>query len=269
MPELPEMENYRLLLNQRLIGRIITDVQVEREKSINVPVPVFQRALIGASIRVIERRAKHLLFHLSSSNVLVLHLMLGGMMFYGTEEEKPDRTVQVTLSFGAMHLYFIGLRLGYLHYHSLEEADRLLQKLGPEPLNAEFTKERFAQLMRKQRGTLKSVLVDQGVIAGIGNCYSDEICFEAGLLPSRRSQQLLDNEMDRLYHSMRGVLAEATRNGGYMEMPLFAEDRLTGGHDKQCKVYDREGEPCVRCGSPLVRQDVSSKKSFCCLHCQH
>ncbi|WP_028551715.1 Fpg/Nei family DNA glycosylase [Paenibacillus sp. UNC451MF] len=268
MPELPEMENYKLLLNQRIIGRIITDVQVEREKSINVTVPLFQHALIGSSVREVERRAKHLLFHLSNSHVLVLHLMLGGMLFYGTEKEKPDRTVQVTISFGSMSLYFIGLRLGYLHYYDPVDAERFLQKLGPEPMESAFTISRFGQLMQKQSGTLKSVLVDQSVMAGIGNCYSDEICFEAGLLPSRRCKQLADPEMETLYHSMRHVLAEATRSGGYMEMPLFVEDRLTGGYDKQCKVYDREGEPCVRCGRPLIRHDVSSKKSFCCQHCQ-
>lgn len=206
MPELPEMENYKLLLNQRLVGRIITDVQVEREKSINVPVPLFQHELIGNSIREVERRAKHLVFHLNNSNVLVLHLMLGGILFYGTEEEKPDRTVQVTLSFSKMNLYFIGLRLGYLHYYTPEEADRFLQKLGPEPMRSNFTADRFTLLMHKQSGTLKSVLVDQSVMAGIGNCYSDEICFDAGLLPSRRSNQLTDDELLRLYHSMRGFL---------------------------------------------------------------
>lgn len=268
MPELPEMENYRLLLTPRITGSPITAVEVTREKSINVPVAVFQQHLVGASIRAIERRAKHLLFHLTTGKVLVLHLMLGGMMFYGSLEEKPDRTVQVTISWRNRHLFFIGLRLGYLHLHDASEADKLLQKLGPEPMDGGFTSSLFAQLLRPIRGTLKSTLVDQSVIAGIGNCYSDEICFEAGLMPGRRCLQLNEEELVRLYRSMRHVLEEATRQGGYMEMPLFTGDELTGGYDSRCKVYDREGEPCVRCGQPLIRQDVSSKKSYCCLRCQ-
>ncbi|TDF99580.1 Fpg/Nei family DNA glycosylase [Paenibacillus piri] len=268
MPELPEMENYRLLLNPRISGLPITSMEVTREKSINMPVEQFQRQLAGASVLTVERRAKHLLFRLNSSKVLILHLMLGGMMFYGSAAEKPERTVQVTISWGDRHLFFIGLRLGYLHLHDAAEAEKLLRRLGPEPLESGFTIDRFAALIQRNRGTLKTTLVDQSVIAGIGNCYSDEICFEAGLLPSRRCHQLADGEIERLYRSMRHVLAEATRYGGYMEMPLFAGDALTGGYDSRCKVYDREGEPCVRCGRPLARQDVSGKKSFCCLHCQ-
>ncbi|NOU96944.1 endonuclease VIII [Paenibacillus sp. LMG 31456] len=268
MPELPEMENYRLLLSSRIIGIPISVVEVEREKSINTSVEIFQRQLLGSSILHIERRAKHLLFHLNTTKVLVLHLMLGGMMFYGSGEDRPERTVQITISWGNRHLYFIGLRLGYLHLHDALEAEKLLKKLGPEPLETGFTFNEFVSLLERNRGTLKSTLVDQSIIAGIGNCYSDEICFEAGLLPARRCQQLQREEFERLYLSMRQVLQTATRQGGYMEMPLFPGDSLTGGYDSRCKVYDREGEPCVRCGSPLVRQDVSSKKSFCCLNCQ-
>lgn len=268
MPELPEMENYKLLLGQRLVGHIVTDVQVEREKSINVPVPQFREALIGAAVSRVDRRAKHLLFRLSNGRVLLLHLMLGGMMFYGTEADKPERTVQVTLTFHQMKLFFIGLRLGYLHLYGAGEVDGVLRKLGPEPTDASFTLQRCVELLQRQRGTLKATLVDQTVLAGIGNCYSDEICFEAGLLPSRRCNGLSGEEYARLYESIRSVLSEAVRHGGYMEMPLFIGDTLTGGSDSRCKVYDREGEPCVRCGQPIERHDVSSKKSFCCTSCQ-
>ncbi|NHN30725.1 Fpg/Nei family DNA glycosylase [Paenibacillus agricola] len=268
MPELPEMENYKLLLSKRIVGKPITGVEVEREKSINVPVDEFQQQLIGAAIVSIERRAKHLLFHLSSSKVLVLHLMLGGMMFYGTSAQKPERTVQITISWNEQHLYFIGLRLGYFHLHSSQDVDALLSKLGPEPLVSQFTEDKCIQLLHTKKGTLKSTLVDQSVLSGIGNCYSDEICFKAGLLPARHCSQLDQDELRRLYESMQNVLHEAIQYGGYMEMPLFVGDTLTGGADARCRVYDREGEPCVNCGTPLSRMDVSSKKSFCCLLCQ-
>jgi formamidopyrimidine-DNA glycosylase len=268
MPELPEMENYKLLLNERITGKPLSGVEVERVKSINVAVDTFQRELAGAVIHSIDRRAKHLLFHLNTSKVLVLHLMLGGMMFYGTKAEKPERTVQVTLSWRDHHLYFIGLRLGYLHLHHGHDLEPLMRKLGPEPMEPGFTLDRFIDIVHLKKGTLKSILVDQSVIAGIGNCYSDEICFKAGLLPARHCSQLHKEELLRLYQSIRDVLAEATRYGGYMEMPLFVGDSLTGGFDRRCRVYDRDGEPCVNCGRPLVRQDVSSKKSFCCLNCQ-
>ncbi|WP_088831927.1 Fpg/Nei family DNA glycosylase [Paenibacillus tyrfis] len=268
MPELPEMENYRKLLSERIIGRTVTDTEVTREKSINVTPERWTQELTGQAVSRIDRRAKHLLFRLTTGNVLVLHLMLGGMMFYGKAEEKPDRSVQVRLGFGDYHLFFIGLRLGYLHLHDPSEVDELMNKLGPEPFDPGLTPDRFAERLRVKAGTLKSNLVDQGVFAGIGNCYSDEICYHAGLLPSRRPSALSDEELHRLYCSMHEVLTEATQGGGYMEMPLFVGDSLTGGFDSHCRVYDREGEPCLRCGSPIARRDVSSKKSFCCLVCQ-
>ncbi|UUZ79254.1 hypothetical protein LJK88_29180 [Paenibacillus sp. P26] len=144
-----------------------------------------------------------------------------------------------------------------------------MAKLGPDPFAPELTEPVFRKLFRQRNGTLKACLVDQGVVSGIGNCYSDEICFQAGLLPTRRSSDLTEQEMAGLYRSMREVLEEAIRWGGYMEMPLFPGDTLTGGFDSRCRVYDREGEPCVRCGHPIERRDTSSKKSFCCPVCQH
>ncbi|UUZ94619.1 hypothetical protein LJK87_08875 [Paenibacillus sp. P25] len=190
MPELPEMENYRILLSGRMAGKTITETEIEREKSINVEPEHFRRALVGQAVQRIERRAKHLLFHLSSSDVLVLHLMLGGMMYYGRLEDKPERSVQVRLGMGGDHLFFIGLRLGYLHLHPAEEIPALMAKLGPDPFAPELTEPVFRKLFRQRNGTLKACLVDQGVVSGIGNCYSDEICFQAGLLCLRAGPRI-------------------------------------------------------------------------------
>jgi formamidopyrimidine-DNA glycosylase len=269
MPELPEMETYRKQLIPRVAGRTITDVSITREKSINVSVLEFNAAVTGHRIIGITRRAKHLLFHLEQDRVLLLHLMLGGLLFYGTEEQKPDRTVQVQLSFGSESLFFIGLRLGYLHLLDISEAEKLLFKLGPEPLSPEFEEADFISLLSKRRGYLKPVLVDQSFLSGIGNCYSDEICFEAGILPQRKLNTLDQTDAARLYRSMRSTLAEAVAYGGYMDLPLYTGDTLTGGFDTRCSVYDREGEPCLRCGTPIARVDFASKKSYSCPGCQH
>jgi formamidopyrimidine-DNA glycosylase len=268
MPELPEMESYRRLLEPRLAGKIITDVHIEREKSINVSPDSFAKAVVGQSIVRVERRAKHLLFHLSSSQVLLLHLMLGGWMYLGSATDKPDRTIQVMLAFGAMQLHFIGLRLGYLRLHDAGEIEQLLSKLGPEPLEPTFTEERLSERLKPLRGTLKSLLVDQSFLSGIGNCYSDEICFDAGLLPARTASNLAPEHISKLHSSMRAVLTDALGYGGYMENALFAGDTLTGSYDSRCRVYDREGEPCVRCAGTIERREISSKKSFYCPNCQ-
>jgi formamidopyrimidine-DNA glycosylase len=269
MPELPEMETYKRLLTEKVVHQQITAVEVNREKSVNIPVEIFIEDVKEKTILSIERRAKHLLFHLSSEKTLLLHLMLGGWMFYGKEENKPDRTIQVKLSFGDQHLYFIGLRLGYLHLLSKDEISEALHKLGPEPLSDQFTESFFQQILEPKRGMLKTTLVDQAFISGIGNCYSDEICFSAGMLPMKKGNELNKEDRTRLYHSIRAVLSEAIQFGGYMENPLYEGDQLTGSYDAKCKVYDRKGEPCFRCGHPIIKDEISSRKTFYCQVCQH
>jgi formamidopyrimidine-DNA glycosylase len=268
MPELPEMENYKKQLHRLIHGKKVTDVEIQRPKSLNVAPELFTKEVVGTSIKDIERRAKHILFHLSSGKILLLHLMLGGSMFFGSVEDKPDHTAQVTLSFGDKHLYFTGLRLGYLHLHTIDEVDELLDKLGPEPLDPGFKLPGFKSLISAKTTNLKVTLVDQSFLSGIGNCYSDEICFDARLLPARKANSLSPKEQVQLYDSMLSVLKEAIKYGGYME-PLFVGDKVTGQFDSMCKVYDREGEPCTRCGRPLIKMELSSKKCFYCSNCQN
>lgn len=269
MPELPEMEHYRRALAPLIVGKPITGAEVEREKTINVPVTTFIQTVQGSRIERIGRLAKHLLFPLASGHALHLHLMLGGSMFYGTPEQKRDRSAQVTLQFAdGRLLYFHGLRLGYLHLIDQRELAEIAAKLGPDPFDPQLTPERFRSRLRSKRGTLKTTLVDQAVVSGIGNCYSDEICFAAGLLPTRRTTQLTEPESAALFTAMRSVLDDATRGGGYMDMPLFEGDMLTGAFDSRCAVYDRKDEPCVRCGAPIRFEEVSSRKCFYCEGCQ-
>jgi formamidopyrimidine-DNA glycosylase len=268
MPELPEMETYRQLLSRLVAGNRIDRAEIEREKSINMDKELFIRIVQGSVVARVERRAKHLLFHLDNGHLLLLHLMLGGWMFYGPEQHRPNRTTQITLTFGAEHLYFLGLRLGYLHLHTLEEAELKLRELGPEPTAPDMTAERLQRLFQSRRGTLKSILVDQKLIAGIGNCYSDEICFFAGLKPSRTVGSLSTQDFHQLHQGMIACLKEACDYGGYMENPLYFGDEWTGQYNNRCKVYDSEGKPCLRCGQTIIRLEVSSKKSFHCPGCQ-
>ncbi|MBN8202343.1 MULTISPECIES: Fpg/Nei family DNA glycosylase [Bacillaceae] len=269
MPELPEMETYKRLLTEQLARKVITDVEVNREKSINVPPVQFKSQLINTQISEIHRRAKHLIFKLSSGKNLLLHLMLGGWMYIGNETDNPDRTKQIIISFGDKKLYFIGLRLGYLHLLTDTELEKELSDLGPEPLDQTLGFPAFRELIGSRRGMLKTTFINQQFLSGIGNCYSDEICFEAGLLPMRKADELDEEEIKILFQSMKGVLTRAIQFGGYMEVPLFKGDAKTGGYNKQCRVYDREAEPCLRCGSPIVKEEISSRKTFFCANCQN
>lgn len=273
MPELPEMETYRQLLIPRMLGQTILAVRVHREKSVNLPSERFIQNVAGSRVTAIERRAKHLLFHLDSNQVLLLHLMLGGLMFYGNEQDKPDRNTQVELDLSnGQTLYFIGLRLGYLHLLNKDKCEETLDKLGPEPFAPDFTLQNFEQIFSGSRGVLKTLLINQHKISGIGNCYADEICFEAGILPTRTAASLTlqpTGDSGRLYDAMKRVLTDAISKGGYMEQPLYTGDHLTGGYNDHCLVYDRGDEPCVRCGSAIVQTELSKRKVFYCSNCQH
>ncbi|RFB18760.1 bifunctional DNA-formamidopyrimidine glycosylase/DNA-(apurinic or apyrimidinic site) lyase [Bacillus sp. HNG] len=268
MPELPEMETYKNLLQRKLAGHTIKDVEVNREKSINSSVADFKNQLIDNKITHIHRRGKHLIFNLASGKALLLHLMLGGLMYIESDDDIISRTKQVILSFDSHRLTFIGLRLGYLHLLTSKEVEEEFADLGPEPLEPSFTVQTFQQLTESKKGKIKSTLVDQQFIAGIGNRYSDEICFAAGLLPTRKLNSLDQSQFLKLHASIRSVLQEGIRYGGYIDLPLFKGDQLTGGFQGKFKVHDREGEPCTRCGSVIVKKDVSSRKTFFCANCQ-
>ncbi|MWC28190.1 Fpg/Nei family DNA glycosylase [Paenibacillus sp. MMS18-CY102] len=268
MPELPEMETYRNMLSERIAGRTITGASVTREKTVNLEPDAFVQALVGRVVWFVERRGKHLLLHLDDGRRLIIHLMLGGSLYYGDDADRPDRTVQVELSFGTHKLFGIGLRLGYVHLLTAKEAIERFEELGPEPLDPRLTVEKFKQLFKGKRGALKSSLVDQHTIAGIGNCYADEICFVASVRPGIKIPALKDEDWERLYRAMQSVLREATASGGYMEGPFYQGDTLTGGFNALCRVYDRGGEPCTQCGTAIIQAEVSSKKVFYCPACQ-
>ncbi|MDC3416228.1 Fpg/Nei family DNA glycosylase [Aquibacillus salsiterrae] len=268
MPELPEMENYKRLLHELIKGKEITDVEINREKSINMKTEEFIDRVKHQTIESIERRAKHLLFNLKNGETLLLHLMLGGWMFYGSEHDKPDRTVQVRLEFGDNSLHFIGLRLGYLHLLKKAELKDELDDLGPEPLDINFSLDAFLAKLVEKRGVLKTSLVDQHFLAGIGNRYSDEICWDAKFLPTKKVADLVDQERIQFYHSIKAVLERAVNLGGYMDEPLYKGDNKTGGFLNHFNVYKLEGNPCKRCGNTIIRDEISSRKSFYCTECQ-
>lgn len=269
LPELPEMENYKQLLTKKITGKKITQVTVTREKTVNMPVDKFINEVEGRTIIAIDRRAKHLVFKLDSGKGLLLHLMLGGLMYVGKFDDSPDRTKQVTLSFGEIQLFFIGLRLGYLHLLSNEELEKQFEDLGPEPLDPSFTFQQFLTVMEKRRGVIKTTLVNQKIVSGIGNLYSDEICYVAQLQPKRQMNELNSQEKTRLYTSILSTLKRGISLGGYMDLPVFKEDKLTGTYNDNCYVYDREGNPCPRCQTPIIKDVISSRKTFYCKQCQH
>lgn len=269
MPEIPEMEVYKKMLTDTVIHKKIVEITINREKAINVQPEIFLDLVNEQLIVFVSRRGKHIILTLGNGYYLVGHLMLGGRMYLAEPDETISSRGSVILKFkDGTRLYFINLRLGWLHIYNEEEMDSLFAKLGPEPLNQYFTFEGLREKLAQKRGTIKPLLTNQEFIAGIGNCYSDEILFGAGIRPERKASELELSEVNRLYSAIPAILNEAIANGGYMERPFRLHDKLTGGHNDHLKVYAREGQHCLKCSDTIRLITLSGKKSFYCPTCQ-
>lgn len=270
MPEIPEMEVYKRQLTETIIHKKIKDIVINREGSINVEPNVFRDLVADQLIIYVSRRGKHLIFTLGNGYYLVTHLMLGGRIYLAQKEEKINTKGSLVFQFiDGTSLYFINLRLGWLHVLTEEEMDALFSKLGPEPLGKYFTIPWLSEALSKRTGSIKPLLTKQEFIAGIGNCYSDEILFQAGIRPDRKAGDLNLAEVKSLFSAVSQVLEAAIENGGYGEKPFSIGDNLTGGYNDLLKVYDREGEPCSKCGRPVELISLAGKKSYFCATCQN
>lgn len=269
MPEIPEMEVYKRQLSQTIIHKKIVEIIINREKAINMIPERFIELVNDQLIVFVSRRGKHIIFTLGNGYYLVGHLMLGGRIYLAQPDEKLKTRGSVIFKFrDNTRLFFINLRLGWLHLYTEMEMDRSFAKLGPEPLGQLFTEEVLKNKLSRKRGAIKPLLTDQEFIAGIGNCYSDEILFEAKIKPDRKANSFDGEEVRRLFRAIPTVLQEAIINGGYMEKPFQLEDPLTGGHNEYLKVYDRDGQPCYRCSDLVKLTTISGKKSYYCPTCQ-
>jgi len=268
--ELPELETYKKLLSEQIINKRITGVAVKEEKLLNSEPSAWSKELQGREVLYIERRGKQLLFHLDNGKRLLLNLGLAGQIQYDEQgsEDGSAANAQVMIYFGEHALRLHGIRQGYAHLLSAKEADQLLTDLGPELLDRKMNLEKFRVLFARKRGMLKSALVQQTFVAGIGNGYADEIAFEAALLPSAKLQDLSEETVERLYRSTLTVLNDAIENGGLGEQPLNAQDQLTGGYKSHVRVIERDGQPCERCGALIQKAEIGSRRTYYCANCQ-
>ncbi|WP_438350954.1 Fpg/Nei family DNA glycosylase [Paenibacillus sp. FA6] len=267
MPEMPELENYRKLISEKILDAPITNVKVNKENTVNLDGDTLASELENIKVIFVERRGKFLNFHLDNGRRLLVNLMVGGYIQYGKQEDYPDHNAQVEISFGEFTLYFMLPRSGYVHLLCAKEAGEVLSQLGRELSDRRMGMDRFVNMVKVRRGALKTLLVNQSVIAGIGNRYADEISFEAKLLPSTKVQDLETEAIERLYHSMKLILNQAAESGGSINKPFTNEDLHTGSYKLQ--VYDREGERCVQCNGVIDKVELNGRRAFFCPTCQH
>lgn len=286
MPELPEVETVRRGLADLIVGKVVASEVHDTEKGFpNAPHDV-NNFLIGAKITAVRRRAKVLMIDLSTEYTLVIHLkMTGQLVFVGDERfgaghpndslvnTLPDASTRVTLVFDdGTRLFFNDQRkFGWMKLLPTIEVPNMafMQKVGPEPLEDSFTVSDFAErLKRRPRSNIKAVLLDQSVVAGIGNIYADETLWGAKVHPQRLTQTMTDDEIALMYHEMRDVMNLAIQKGGSSNRNYINAEGKKGSYMDFARVFRREGLPCPRCGTTIEKLRVAGRGTHICPVCQ-
>ena len=279
MPELPEVETIRRDLEKEVVGRRIKAVEVTGMRSVrrHPNKKHFASKLEGRKITAVTRKGKYLLLRLDSGDFLVVHLGMSGQLLRskGTSRDPVVKHTHVVLTFSqGGDLRFVDPRtFGEMFVtapDALEEAVPELAHLGFDPVDDAISWTRFAGGLTSRRTKLKALLMDQRFVAGIGNIYSDEILWEAGLRFDRSSDSLSSQEVRRLYRAMVEVLQDAIKHRGSSLADQQYRDLYgaPGEYQTHHKVYDREGEACRRCRSIVVREKFAGRSTFLCAHCQ-
>lgn len=272
MPELPEVETVRRTLLDWLPGRVIASVDVSLARIVKFPsVAEFISSLTGRSFCTIDRRGKYLLFRLSGGHTLVIHLRMTGQLRYSRAEDPVLKHTHVIFHLDNGHeLRFTDMRqFGAMHLAPNEQISRVanMDKLGWEPLG-HFPLKEFTALLGRRGTKIKNLLLDQTVIAGIGNIYADEGLFAAGIHPETAANQLTNEQIARLHAAVIKVLSAGVAMRGTSFSDYVDGLGQSGSFQHQLTVYGRKGEACPRCGHPIVRIKLAGRSAHFCPDCQ-
>jgi len=287
MPELPEVETVRVGLTKYLIGKKITSICYDWPKSFPNSQPDTKNFIENATVISIKRRAKVLLIELDSDYTLVIHLKMTGQLVYRSDKNRfgaghpndsligdlPDKSTRVTVTFSDQSkLYFNDQRkFGWIRLIPTVEvpSTSFFKKIGPEPLEAAFTnKILLKQLMKRPNTTIKAALLDQTVIAGIGNIYADESLWGAMIHPKQLVKNLTQYQVNTLFNELQYVLRLSIKKGGSTDRNYVNADGKRGSYMDFVRVFRRENQRCPRCHSVIEKIRVASRGTHICPTCQ-
>ncbi len=264
MPELPEVETIVCNLRPVCVGQRIERVSLKWQRQVAAPSAArFRRLIRGQTILSLNRRGKYLVFSLSAHHLLI-HLKMSGDLLLTPPDAPPDKHTHTIFHFedGSQLRFSDPRKFGRVYLVS--DANEITGHLGPEPLADTFTADTLAELLSTRRRALKPLLLDQTVIAGVGNIYADESLHLARLHPLRRSDSLTRDETRALWRSLRRTLRAAIRNHGSSIDWMYRG----GQHQDHFRAYRREGEPCPVCENEIRRILIGQRSTHFCPHCQ-
>ncbi|MDD2233869.1 MAG: DNA-formamidopyrimidine glycosylase [Desulfitobacteriaceae bacterium] len=272
MPELPEVETIRRTLLERVLGLNIIEVKVLWPPvAQNWQDRIFAEVVCGRKIESIERRGKYLLFTLDEGWSLVAHLRMTGRLNYYSCVQVPERHTHLVFSLNQGELHFSDVRkFGRIQLIPTDLRFRLasLAKLGPEPLDADFTANTLGKRLASKKTNLKTALLDQRVLAGLGNIYVDEALFRSGLAPERKVCSLSADEIGKLYGAIREVLQASILAHGTSLRDYRDANGRAGNFQDLLQVYGRGAQPCLKCGRLLEKIRLAGRTTVFCKSCQ-
>ena len=272
MPELPEVETVAAALRQHLPGKKITAVTARCEKLRRpIPITALQKEA-NSLICKVWRRAKYLLINLSSGRTLVIHLGMSGTLRLVPENENPKRHdhLDIKLDDGTILRYHDPRRFGLIILVTPDHDGQIseLGNLAPEPLSEEFNAEYLYQIGRKRTMPIKTFIMDQRRVVGVGNIYASESLFRARIRPTLKTGNLSRKKCQLLVKIIKDVLTEAITIGGTTISDFYGVDGSEGKFALRLKVYGRTGEPCRECGAPIKKITLGGRSTFYCPKCQ-
>lgn len=274
MPELPEVETIVRTLSPKLTGLTFTGAEIFLPKIIRAPQKTndFTNALAGRKIEHVGRRGKYLLFTLSEDFSLLFHLRMTGSLVYcrADQPEAKHTHVIMALDNGDVLRYADIRQFGGIWLLSQDGLKQLsgYKELGVEPLDETFTVNYLRRILKAQRRRIKPLLLDQTLIAGLGNIYADEVLHKAKINPEALVSSLNQRAVSKLYKSIRSVLQEGIDNRGTTISDYIDGEGQPGNYQNKLSVYGREGQPCNNCGTAIVRKKIGGRSSFFCPSCQ-
>jgi formamidopyrimidine-DNA glycosylase len=270
MPELPEITVIAKQMNKELKGKRIATIEEKQPKHFNMPVRKFLQAAKGKTVENVSSKGKWIFIKLQPAHYMLINLGMGAEILYYQPNQKTPENAQFKLTFTdktgfTMHFWWFG----YIHLtpHKDLAKHKLTAQLGISPTDKEFTPDHFKKLLGQKRTTVKTFLLDQKNLAGIGNVYVQDILFKAKLHPSRKTQTLTEEETAALYKAIREVLNASIKLGGaafeldfYGKKGKFAADNILVGY--------KTGKPCPQCGTTVEKIRTGSTASYICPRCQ-
>jgi len=279
MPELPEVETIRRGLQRKIKNKQIKDIVINVDKIVKKPyLGEFITKIKGKKIKEIDRRGKYIIIHLDSEDKLIVHLGMTGLLIYPydnkiTEEEINPKHNHLIFTFtdGTQLVFNDVRRFGKIFLVSNIDEVESIAKLGVEPLEDYFTEEVFIQILNKKKnGKIKSFLMKQEFIVGLGNIYANEVLYRSNIHPLRPVSSLNKKEIKNLYQQIKLVLGEAVKlRGSTVADEAYRDtDGEKGKFAKKLQVYARKGEPCIKCGHSIEVARIEGRSSFICPQCQ-